>query len=121
MIWQSLVLALCMFAVYELATWRERKNWKVIERGLLIYIESLKVDKKEAWDRLYQSKGYAPTGINITEQYVEKQAEKKEHSDDVRRNGKPPAGPLEKWQDKMKTKDRMDANKGVDLTSSKTH
>lgn len=110
-----------MFAVYELATWRERKNWKAVERGLLIYIESLKADKKEAWDRLYQSKGYAPTGIDITEQYVEKQAEKKERVEDIRKNGKPPIGPLEKWQDKMKRKDRADVARGVDLTSTKTH
>ncbi len=121
MIWQPLIITLCMFAVYELALWRERKNWKIVERSLLIYIESLKADKKEAWDRLYQSKGYAPTGIDVTEQYVEKQAEKADHADDVRKNGKPPIGPLEKWQDKMKRKDRIDASKGVDLTSTKTH
>lgn len=121
MIWQALIYALCMFAVYELATWRERKNWKVTERSLLIYIESLKADKKEAWDRLYQSKGYAPTGIDITAQYVEKQAEKKERVEDVRKNGKPPIGPLERRVADWTKKDRADVSRGVDLTSSKTH
>lgn len=97
---------------------RSKSSWER-ERGMYAaHIEELRADKKEALDRLYQSHGHAPTGVDVAEQYVEKKAEQKAEFDYTKKNGKRPAGPLEKRIDKWTREDRADKERGVDVTSA---
>lgn len=93
----------------------------VIRQSYVFTIDGLRTDNKDLRDRLFQSKGLPPTGVNVTEQYQEKQAEKKVATETAKKNGKPPAGPLERRVALWTAKDRADRERGIDLTSNKTH
>lgn len=107
--------------LYGVDHWlRQRRSESAWERERGIYtkqIEDLYADNRDLRDRMFQSKGFAPTGIDSTEKYIETQAEKKEQTEKVRKNGKPPVGPLEKRVAQWTKEDRADKERGVDVTS----
>lgn len=74
---------------------------------------------KDLLDRLFQSKGLPPTGVNVAETYIEKKQAEKQRRDAEGPNRK--ITTLEKVRERFKIRDRADVASGVDVTSKGTN
>lgn len=75
-------------------------------------IESLRADNKDLRDRLFQSKAMSPSGVNVTEQYIERKEQEKIEPKSRRKKS---TGPIEELTSKWTKSDRKLADKGVSV------
>lgn len=87
----------------------------VYERAIAV----LTADNIDLRNRLFISKGQAPSGVDVTAQYVEKAEERKVASDERKRTGPKSPGVLPRWKQEMVKKDLSKAENGLDLTKPK--
>ena len=102
-----LVAILAVLVIAVIAIWHAEHTY----RGM---IQNLVQDNKDLRDRLFQSRGLPPSGVNVTEAYIEKKGEQRREFGQRKTKGH--RGPLEKLTASFTKQDLADKEQGLDVT-----